>query len=247
MSLKNGLDNRDQESRTSKILGGVAATYLILCFLAPLALPADSVPELSGRANAIDYMYGDSWGNKNHSENSNIGHNQNLHGGEFAWMELNPLWAFVYGFGDINCHQKHERSWEINGNQMPVCTRDVGIFFGFSIGCLFFFFRGFNRWTIRDTFLSVFPDEWIEGIYERDLRLFSVCAILAIGLAPMGVDGFSQLLLSYESNNPLRIVTGFGSGFVIGWWFCSAFSAKPNFFTGPQDVELPRGSRLVER
>ena len=54
MSLKNGLDNRDQESRTSKILGGVAATYLVLCFLAPLALPADSVPELSGRANAID-------------------------------------------------------------------------------------------------------------------------------------------------------------------------------------------------
>ena len=92
-----------------------------------------------------------------------------------------------------------------------------------------------------------FPDEWIEGIYERDLRLFSVCAILAIGLAPMAVDGFSQLLLSYESNNPLRIVTGFGSGSVIGWWFCSAFSAKPNFFTGPEDVELPRGSRLVER
>ena len=29
---------------------------------------------------------------------------------------------------------KHERSWEINGNQMPVCTRDVGMFFGIAVG-----------------------------------------------------------------------------------------------------------------
>ena len=55
--LKNGLEQRQHEERVSKIIGGVAFGYLALCFLAPLSLPSDSVPELSGRANAIDYAF----------------------------------------------------------------------------------------------------------------------------------------------------------------------------------------------
>ena len=136
MAQKNGLGARRHEKKVSSILGGVAATYLVLCFLAPLLMPTDSVPELSGRANAIDYAFESSWGNKDHGEGGKVGHDQSQHGGSFAWAELNPLWALTYGFGDLNCHQKHERSWEINGNQMPVCARDIGIFLGFSIGCL---------------------------------------------------------------------------------------------------------------
>ena len=55
MGQKNGLGVRRHEKKVSFVLGGVAATYLVLCFLAPLLMPTDSVPELSGRANAIDY------------------------------------------------------------------------------------------------------------------------------------------------------------------------------------------------
>jgi hypothetical protein len=165
--LKNGLEEKKHEEKVSKILGGVAFCYLALCFLAPLSLPSNSVPELSGRANAIDYAFENSWGNNGHEEGGSVGHDQSLHGGKFAWSDLNPIWALAYGFGDINCHQKHERSWEINGNQMPVCARDIGIFSGFSLGCLFFLLRGFNRWTVRDTFLSVFNDEWLIEIYEK--------------------------------------------------------------------------------
>ena len=245
---KNGLDGRGHESKISMILGGFAAGYLFLCFLAPLSLPTGSVPELSGRANAIDYAFEDSWGNGENGEESDIGHDQSKHGGAFAWSELNPLWAFTYAFGDLNCHQKHERSWEINGNQMPVCTRDIGIFMGFSIGCLIFGLRGFNRWTIRDTFLSVFPDLRMQGVYQRDLRMILMIVILGIGVIPMAVDGFTQLLVdSYESNNPLRIATGFFSGLVGGWWFCSAFSARPKFFNGMESVLLPANSRLVAK
>ena len=127
MGHKNGLKGRGHEKKVSLVLGGAAATYLVLCFLAPLMMPADSVPELSGRANAIDYAFESSWGNKDHGEGEKVGHDQSQHGGSFAWAELNPLWALTYGFGDLNCHQKHERSWEINGNQMPVCTRDIGL------------------------------------------------------------------------------------------------------------------------
>ena len=246
MLQKNGLDSRRHEERVSKILGGVAFGYLALCFIAPYLLPSDSVPELSGRANAIDYAFENSWGNDEREEGSSVGHNQVLHGGKFVWSELNPIWALAYGFGDLNCHQKHERSWEINGNQMPVCARDIGIFMGFSVGCLFFLLRGYNRWTVRDTFLSVFHDEWLVQIYEMDRRMLAMLIIMGIGLIPMGIDGTTQLLLdSYESNNLLRLITGFGSGFVGGWWFCSAFSARPKFFLEASNVTLPAGSRLV--
>ncbi len=84
------------------------------------------------------------------------------------------------------------------------------LFMGFAIGCLIFGLRGFNRWTIRDTFLSVFPDLRMQGVYERDLRMIVMILILAMGVIPMAIDGFTQLLVdSYESNNPLRIATGF--------------------------------------
>ena len=243
---KNGLSNRRLETKVSSILGGIAAGYLFLCFIAPFLLPSDSVPELSGRANAIDYAFDDSWGNRDHGEGGKVGHDQSLHGGSFVWSDLSPVWAFTYAFGDLNCHQKHERSWEINGNQMPVCARDIGIFLGFAIGCLVFGLRGFNRWTVRDTFLSVFPDQWIGAVYERDLRLVAVILVMGLGLLPMAIDGFTQLLLdSYESNNPLRLITGAGAGIVGGWWFCSAFSARPRFFEGAESVNLPVGSRLV--
>ena len=246
MLLKNGLVERRHEEKGSKILGGVAFGYLALCFLAPYFLPSDSVPELSGRANAIDYAFENSWGNRGHDEGGSVGHNQALHGGNFAWSELNPIWALAYGFGDLNCHQKHERSWEINVNQMPVCARDIGIFLGFSLGCLFFLLRGHNRWTVRDTFLSVFNDQSLFGIYENDRRMLVMLFIMGVGLVPMGIDGSTQMLLgSYESNNPLRIITGLGSGFVGGWWFCSAFSARPRFFQDAAEVKLPAGSRLV--
>ena len=65
--------------KVSSILGGVAATYLVLCFLAPLLMPTDSVPELSGRANAIDYAFESSWGNKDHGEGGKVGHDQSQH------------------------------------------------------------------------------------------------------------------------------------------------------------------------
>ena len=71
-------------------------------------------------------------------------------------------------------------------------------------------------------------------------------AIMGLGLVPMGVDGFTQLLLdSYESNNPLRLITGAGAGLVGGLWFSSAFSARPRYFEGAEVVELPAGSKLV--
>ena len=245
VTLRNGLTSREREQRVGRNVAAAVGAYLLLCFLVPLVLPEGAVPELSGRANALDYASQESWGNLNHGDDAKLGHDQPSRG-TFAWSELNPFWGFVYAFGDLNCHQKHERSWEINGNQMPVCTRDIGIFLGLFIGAALFGLRGLNRWTVRDTFLSVFPDEKIETLYLKDRRMVAMLLVIGIGLVPMGIDGFTQLLTGYESTNPVRVVTGLFSGLVIGWWFSAALCARAAFFDEDATrVSLPANARLM--
>tara|TARA_B100000902_G_scaffold1466_3_gene1916 strand:+ start:1776 stop:2525 length:750 start_codon:yes stop_codon:yes gene_type:complete len=241
--FKNGRDDRIHESKIGRNLASIAGFYLIMVFLVPMATEKDAIPELSGRANRIDYATHDGWGNIQDSMGE-LGHNQSMHGGTFAWMDMNPVSGLIYAIGDLNCHQKWERSWEINGNQMAVCTRDVGILFGFSIFCLLWKFKGLNRWTIRDTFLSILPDRKIEGFYYNDRRMSAMIAILIAGLLPMAIDGFTQLGTSYESTNLVRIITGSIAGFVIGWFFCASFSARPNKFENTDSVKLPANARL---
>ena len=243
--LKNGRVERNREVRVSSLMSYISGFLLLMFFISPLMLAEGSVPELSGRANAIDYMNEGSWGNSDHVEGSSVGHNQSSHGGSFVWSELNPLFGLVYAFGDINCHQKHDRSWKINENQMPVCTRDVGIFMGFFMGSLFFRLRGYNRWTVRDSFLSVFDDDSIESVYINDGRLRMMILFLALGIFPMAMDGFTQLLTVYESTNIIRVITGFMAGFVIGWFVSSALSSRPELFDSPSSVILPADSRLT--
>ena len=91
MVLRNGLVSREREQRVARNIAAVAGAYLLLCFLAPLLLPEGTVPELSGRANALDYASYESWGNLDHGEDAKLGHDQSAHGGTFAWSELNPL------------------------------------------------------------------------------------------------------------------------------------------------------------
>ena len=185
-----------------------------------------------------------SWGNQNNGLNDDIGHNQEIFG-YFSWTELNPVAAFVYSFGDLNCHQKSERSWEINGNQLAVCVRDVGLFLGLFMGALFWRSKGLNRWTVRDSFLSVFRDENISSLYIKDRRMLGMILFLSIGALPIGFDGFYQLLTSYESTNPIRLVTGTIAGFVLSWWFCAAISSKTEDFADSSQVKLPANARLV--
>jgi len=245
--LRNGRSNREREEKVGRNLSAIVGVYLILVFLIPLMLPENTVPELSGRANRLDYATHDgwsSWGNNDHGESASVGHDQSAHGGTFAWAGLNPIAAFVYAIGDLNCHQKHERSWEINDNQLAVCTRDIGIMFGFVAACILWNRRGLNRWTVRDSFLSIFKDEMVEKYYYNDQRMKVMIALLCLGLVPMAIDGFTQLLTNYESTNLLRILTGTPAGFVVGWFFSASFSARPHEFDDAESVQLPANAQL---
>jgi uncharacterized membrane protein len=152
------------------------AAWLLLVLAVPLTLPTGSVTDLSGRANAID-----------NSE---------------AIDGMNPLAWAVYMFGDINCHQLAERSFTINGNQMPFCVRDVGIFLGLAVG-------------MAIVVLLSPRFSWL---------------ILAALVLPILVDGGVQLTGMYESNNALRLITGtlagVGASYFLGHfadWSQSAF------------------------
>jgi len=244
--FRNGLDNRSREKKVGRWVFGIAGFYCISMFLVPFLMPTDSVPELSGRANMFDYANEDSWGNQDHYEGGEIGHKQSEHGGPFAWSELNPYYALIYAFGDLNCHQKYDRSWSINGNQMPVCARDVGIFLGLAFGGWLFSRRGLNRWTIRDSFLTLFPDSTIDRLYINDRRMTAMLGIGLLFCLPVILDGGIQAITAYESTNPVRILTGLPFGFIIGWYFSASLSSRPDRFDLDASlVKLPAGAHLT--
>ena len=94
--------------RRYTVIGLVAlAIILVLVVTAPLMAPYGSFTGLDGKPGVID-------------------------GG---WDGHGIAGAF-YALGDLFCHQEQARSLIVNGSQMPLCVRDVGILCGLVIGFL---------------------------------------------------------------------------------------------------------------
>ena len=195
------LRHEPETKKVGRWVGGISFFFLVSFFLAPALAESGTIVELSGRANMLDY----------HKEND-----QN-----FTWTELNFYSAPIYAFGDLNCHNKHERSWSINGNQMPVCVRDLGIFAGLALGGFVYSRYGVNRWTVRDTFLSILPDAKLKPIYQSNRRTMAFVLIGLVCVVPMALDGFTQLLTDRESTAFLRLATGLPFGFGLGLFFAT--------------------------
>ena len=117
-------------------------------------------------------------------EKGKVGSEEN--GADISEMEGYYV-RFVYTLGDYWCHQKESRSLFLNDNQMPVCSRDLGIFFGVLIGAFF------------------------GMLYTRRITILSPLVLLF----PTGLDGLMQYFTTYESFNLLRISTGILAGFGI--------------------------------
>lgn len=237
----NGLADRDREAKIGRWTMYISGFFLASFFLAPMTLSPGTVVEIEGRANAIDFYSIDGWGSYGNEVTAadDDGH------GHFAWSELNPYAAFIYAFGDLNCHQKHERSWEVNGNQMPVCVRDIGIFGGLFLGAMVFTRRGWNRWTVKDTCLSLIPDVYLVKTYQQNRRTLVWIACGTLLCLPLIADGFLQLLTSYESTNIKRILTGIPFGLGLGILVCSMFAARAEAFVGAGKVLLPGDAKFT--
>jgi uncharacterized membrane protein len=64
---------------------------------------------------------------------------------------MDLLLAFVYAAGSVLCHQLPERSFFLDGHQLPVCARCTGLYLG-AIGGLVAWpavrvLRGWRGWT----------------------------------------------------------------------------------------------------
>ena len=179
----------------------VAATvWLLLVVLSPMMVPADTLQDLSGSVGLRD--------------------------NDDQFADLGPVVKAVYVFGDLECHQIAERSYFLNGNQMPFCARDLGIFAGLAAG---FGLATFVALNINPVFL-----------------LF--------GLVPLGLDGGVQLVSDYESTNPLRLLTGIVAGVSLALLLASfvfAFKEEPrgravDDRAGPGDLSEPSVHGEVE-
>jgi len=135
--------------------------WFLLTVIAPFTLPANSVKNLSGIVGRID--------------------------NEDTIEGMNPLAKAIYTAGDAYCHQISERSYYLNGNQMPFCSRDEGIFLGLAIGMM----------------VAIVTRYQISAL------------VLILGIVPIAIDGLMQLLTSYESTNPVRVITGLLAGAVV--------------------------------
>lgn len=139
--------------------------WILIQFLAPIAIPNGSVSDLSGLVAISD--------------------------NEEIIYDMGIPWSIVYSAGDRLCHQMSERSFFINGNQMPFCSRCTAIWLGLAIGLGF---AVFYKVELNEKFLF----------------------LLILSIFPIGIDGFGQLLGYWQSTNITRVVTGLLIGLVCG-------------------------------
>ncbi len=159
------MKRREKFSKISIIIFTFFLIWILLQFLTPLVLPSERISKLDGTIGFID----------NQKKTNNM---------------IVP-WNSIYTAGDILCHQKLDRSFSINGNEMPFCARCTAIWLGITIGLVFII------------------------IYKINLDEKFIYLIL-LGLFPIGIDGFGQLFGFWDSNNLIRLITGSLIGFICG-------------------------------
>lgn len=159
------MERREGVSKTIIIIFFIMALFAVIQFITPFFIEEGSITDLHGSVGIID--------------------NQQFH--DSIGFPLN----IPYILGDMLCHQKPERSFFLNGNQMPFCSRCTAIWVGLAIG------------------LAVMIGYTIE-LNERFM------AIIIMSLIPIGIDGTGQLLGFWESTNLSRVITGLIIGVPVG-------------------------------
>ncbi len=148
-----------------KVLTAVSGILLLLFIAAPLVSPFGTFIHLDGTPSILDH----------------------------DWSGYGPA-GWVYAFGDILCHQEFSRSIVLNGSQMPVCGRDVGLLIGMFTGLIGCF--------------------WIKSVISD--RKYLVIGILL--LLPTALEWIAEHVTALDSME-LRvffgIISGIGAALII--------------------------------
>lgn len=96
---------------------------------------------------------------------------------------------FIYKWLPIffGCHCRSDRSFHYNGKKFPICSRCTGELAGILISCATY------------------------GFFKPSIYIACILMI------PMVIDGFSQLLTSYESRNNRRFLSGIMFGYAFAF------------------------------
>ncbi len=169
------------------LLVSVATSVAIVA--APLTIPHGTVSGLYGRANIVDFAS--------------------------LWATLPPVQGAVYYLGDVECHQISSRTIYLNGNEMPVCSRDASLFLFFSVGLMIAAVVK-PDFAVSRMLLRLFPARMRGPLEKGNRPIYFVLLLAILFVGPLAADAGMQLITSYESTNPLRFLTGIPSGIFLG-------------------------------
>jgi len=111
--------------------------------------------------------------------------------------------AVSYIFNVLMCHQLPERSFELFGQHMPLCSRDTGLVAGVVAACVASFASSKLPRILRSSWLAI------------------------LSVVPLGIDGVMQLMDLWESTDAVRFLSGVIAGFFISYYAIYIFIGEP--------------------
>jgi len=107
--------------------------------------------------------------------------------------------AFVYAAGSVLCHQLPERSFFLDGHQLPVCARCTGLYLSAGAGLLAWpaakLMRSWRPWTVTAR---------------------AAAGILAVAGLPTAVSFTSGFIGLWDGTNVVRFVLAVPLGLAAG-------------------------------
>ena len=118
------------------------------------------------------------------------------------WSGKDPFTMILYSIGDMVCHQQMSRTLILNGSEMPICIRDLGLLAGFSLGsaaCIPMMERLHSRkiLVIAIVLMSVTVFEWMAETASVDLPAARLATAMVSGAG-------AALLLSWMLNRNMK-------------------------------------------
>jgi uncharacterized membrane protein len=112
---------------------------------------------------------------------------------------MSLLVAFIFAVGSVICHQRPERSFFLDGHQLPVCARCTGLYLSAAAGLI--------AWVTVKT-----ASRWRHLSFDPRLAL----RLIAIGGIPTAVSVATAMAGVWDGSNLTRALLGMPLGASAG-------------------------------
>lgn len=119
-----------------------------------------------------------------------------------------PRWVPVlatYALGAVVCHQRRDRSFELDGVPMPVCARCTGLYGGAAIGAA----------------VGLLTEVWLGAAWRRRPfveRLSGIRWLILSVAAPTAISVVAEMALNLTLSNTVRAIVALPLGGVMAWF-----------------------------